>query len=86
VSTGSPSGATVAVPDKAVRGMPPGAASMTQALTALASLAPYSIAYIQNNLPYAQRLEDGWSKQAPAGMVALSLAELQAEIVGGLTG
>lgn len=31
---------------------------------------------IQNNLPYANRLENGWSKQAPKGMVALTLNEV----------
>ena len=33
--------------------------------------------YLANNLPYAQRLEDGWSKQAPAGMVALTVIEFK---------
>lgn len=28
--------------------------------------------FIQTNLPYAQRLENGWSKQAPAGVYAVS--------------
>lgn len=28
-----------------------------------------------NNLPYAQPLENGWSSQAPAGMVGLTIAE-----------
>lgn len=48
------------------------------------SLAAYSaqegfpMIYLQNNLPYAERLEDGWSKQAPGGMVALTVAELAA--------
>src|SRR5262245_29124586 len=32
--------------------------------------------FIVNNLPYAQRLEYGWSKQAPAGMVRVTVAEL----------
>ncbi len=36
--------------------------------------------YITNNLPYAQKLEDGHSKQAPAGMVALTMAEIDAGI------
>ncbi len=36
--------------------------------------------YIINNLPYIERLEEGWSKQAPAGMVRLSLAEVEAEV------
>lgn len=29
--------------------------------------------YLANNLPYIQRLEDGYSGQAPAGMVAVSV-------------
>lgn len=28
----------------------------------------YRPIYIQNNLPYALRLENGWSKQAPSGV------------------
>jgi hypothetical protein len=32
--------------------------------------------WISNSLPYAQRLEYGYSKQAPAGMVRLTMAEL----------
>ena len=31
--------------------------------------------YITNSLPYAHRLEDGYSKQAPNGMVRLSVVE-----------
>jgi len=31
--------------------------------------------YIVNNLPYAQRLEDGWSGQAPNGMISLTELE-----------
>ena len=32
---------------------------------------------IQNNLPYANRLENGWSKtQAPHGMIAVTIAEM----------
>lgn len=33
--------------------------------------------YITNSLPYAYRIEyEGWSKKAPAGMVRVTLAEL----------
>jgi hypothetical protein len=32
---------------------------------------------LSNNLPYARRLEYGWSKQAPAGMVRITVAEFQ---------
>lgn len=34
------------------------------------------IVYFVNNLPYARRLEyEGWSKQAPAGMIRVSVVE-----------
>jgi len=33
--------------------------------------------YFANNLPYARRLEEGYSQQAPAGMVALTVQEFQ---------
>lgn len=33
--------------------------------------------HLTNSLPYANRLEYGWSKQAPSGMVRLTLTELQ---------
>ena len=32
---------------------------------------------VSNSLPYALRLEHGWSQQAPSGMVGLVLAEMQ---------
>ena len=36
--------------------------------------------YIVNNVPYIMRLEEGWSKQAPAGMARVTVTEFQ-EIV-----
>lgn len=32
---------------------------------------------LTNNLPYAERLEYGWSKQAPVGMVRVNIARFQ---------
>ncbi len=32
--------------------------------------------YLANSLPYAERLENGWSNQAPQGMVRLSIIEI----------
>jgi hypothetical protein len=32
--------------------------------------------WICNNVPYAQRLEHGWSKKAPTGMVEITLREI----------
>lgn len=39
--------------------------------------APFTIVYIQNNLPYAQRLEDGWSQQAGEGVYAVAANNLR---------
>ncbi|MFJ1075569.1 HK97 gp10 family phage protein [Bordetella bronchiseptica] len=35
------------------------------------------VTYLSNSLPYAVRLENGWSKQAPQGMVKLTVQEFQ---------
>ncbi len=36
--------------------------------------------FVTNNLPYAQRLEDGWSDQAPNGMVSLTVQEIEDDL------
>lgn len=33
---------------------------------------------VSNNLPYAERLENGWSQQAPQGMLKLTFEEVKA--------
>lgn len=33
--------------------------------------------FLVNNLPYSERLETGWSKQAPAGIVNVTVAEFE---------
>ena len=43
----------------------------------VAAMEPGDVVYMANNLPYAQRLEDGWSQQAPAGMVRLTVQRFQ---------
>ena len=35
---------------------------------------------ISNNLPYIEALENGHSKQAPAGMVALGIADIRTQL------
>ena len=35
---------------------------------------------LTNSLPYAQRLEYGWSKQAPSGMVRLTALEIEQDL------
>lgn len=40
-------------------------------------IASGGVVYLSNGLPYARRLEYGWSGQAPAGMVRLSVREFR---------
>ncbi|MFY0682614.1 MAG: HK97 gp10 family phage protein [Thalassovita sp.] len=54
-----------------------GTATVSKADAASAGLKAGDVIYLVNNLPYAQLLEDGSSKQAPAGMVGLSVQEFQ---------
>lgn len=44
-------------------------------IEALKSFRPGNSIFISNNLPYARKLEYGWSKQAPSGMVRLTVQE-----------
>jgi hypothetical protein len=57
--------------------------TITRGRAVVDSLTDLRVVWLSNNLPYANRLENGWSKQAPAGMVNLTFAELQAQINGG---
>lgn len=41
---------------------------------------PYGVIWIFNNLPYMVRLENGWSRQAPQGMVQLSVIEVDSAV------
>lgn len=49
-----------------------GGATLQQGSAVIAQGKPFSVIYIQNNLPYAEALEDGHSQQAPAGIYAVS--------------
>lgn len=54
-----------------------GTATISAASASVAGLKAGDVIYMTNNLPYAIRLEDGHSQQAPGGMVALSIQEFQ---------
>lgn len=57
---------------------PDGGETIAKGLAAIGQLPPYSIVWISNNVNYIEFLEGGSSKQAPAGMVALTVEELRA--------
>jgi hypothetical protein len=50
-----------------------GASAISKASLELTGFKAGKTIYISNSLPYAQRLENGWSKQAPQGMVRLTV-------------
>lgn len=52
-----------------------------EALKAL-TLPVGGIVYLSNGLPYAQRLEFGWSKQAPNGMIRITAVEIGQSLGG----
>ncbi|UYW33627.1 HK97 gp10 family phage protein [Methylorubrum extorquens] len=57
-----------------------GATSIARISAGAATARLGDVIYLSNSLPYALRLEAGWSKQAPAGMVGLTVAEFQAAV------
>ncbi|MCY1559195.1 hypothetical protein D9M68_962070 [compost metagenome] len=51
---------------------PKGDETFARGLSVMTGLEPYTQVFIQNNLVYAVPLEDGHSKQAPAGIYGVS--------------
>lgn len=57
---------------------PSGNETLSAARASLQAFIAGTPIFIQNNLPYGPRLEyESWSKQAPAGMVRITVAEFQ---------
>ena len=76
---------SIAAPSEEMRGGVDkrGGVSLTQGAEVLSAYPDdLPVIYIQNNLPYANRLENGWSKQAPKGMVGLTVAEVARKFDG----
>ena len=61
---------------------PSGTSTEMKGINDINSIREGDIVYLSNNLDYALMLEYGWSKQAPAGMVAISLNEIEAWLQG----
>lgn len=57
-----------------------GGAALGAIKSAVDAVEAGGICYVTNSLPYAQRLENGWSKQAPSGMVKVTFAELPVQL------
>lgn len=66
----APAAGSVAIEDKS------GNVAISKGQQALVSFQCGPDIFITNNLPYGRRLEyEGWSKQAPAGMVRITVSE-----------
>jgi len=63
-----------------------GASSVSRVQSAMADkVMAGNVHYIINSLPYGRRLENGWSRQAPNGMVGLTVVKFK-RIVKDATG
>jgi hypothetical protein len=72
VTEGSPAAGTLESVDRS------GGPTISKGTGEILAAKPFGKIWITNNLPYIGVLEDGSSLQAPAGMVALTLVEIQA--------
>ena len=59
---------------------PSGSGTLARVQAVAGSMNAGTVAYLANSLPYARRLEYGWSRQAPAGMVRITAREYQATL------
>jgi hypothetical protein len=56
---------------------PSGSAAQSAILAAIPEKASGKVYYLMNNVPYAQAIEEGHSRQAPQGLVGLTVIEFQ---------
>jgi hypothetical protein len=56
---------------------PSGSETLGTIIASIPQQAAGTVMYLSNNVPYAQRIEDGWSRQAPQGLVGLTAMKFQ---------
>lgn len=56
---------------------PSGSATLGAIIQEIPTEAAGKVYWLVNNVPYAQRIEDGWSRQAPTGLVGITVTEFQ---------
>ena len=74
VGVGSIPSETIELNDKT------GIATVNKTAAAVAGVKAGDVITLVNNLPYAERLEDGYSDKAPYGMVALTIQEFESVV------
>lgn len=66
------------IPSNEIPGVDPsGEATLGRIVAAVPDDAAGKVYYLANNVPYARRLEEGWSRQAPQGLVGITVVEFQ---------
>ena len=56
---------------------PSGEATLGRIVAAVPDEAAGKVYFLANNAPYARRLEEGWSRQAPQGLVGRTVVEFE---------
>lgn len=56
---------------------PSGGATLNEVIASIPPQPAGTVLYLANNVPYAQRLEEGWSPQAPDGLVEITALKFQ---------
>ncbi|TQK00153.1 hypothetical protein [Herbaspirillum sp. SJZ107] len=69
MSVGSPATGETGVIDK------DGSATLAAHKSVISAAKAGEVYYLVNTVPYAKRLEQGWSRQAPVGVVAITVVE-----------
>lgn len=69
ISIGVPASGVTGIIDK------DGAATLAAHAGIISQAKAGEVQYLTNGLPYAKRIEEGWSRQAPYGLVALTVVE-----------
>jgi len=57
----------------------PGDNTINKGSGKISRVEPFGRIYISNNLPYILPLENGWSTQAPTGMVSTTVTEIESQ-------
>lgn len=59
---------------------PSGSGTIAKGISNIQSrkIQPFGTIWVFNNVPYAERIEFGWSGQAPGGVVGVTIAEITA--------
>ena len=70
-SVGAPPAGVLDVPD------PSGAGAIARCEASANAIPAFAVSWLVNNQPYADRLANGWSRQAPAGWVEASVEEVR---------